>query len=34
VIEILQAELRQAMTATGRMTIGAIDPSAVRVNFP
>jgi 4-hydroxymandelate oxidase len=34
VIEILQAELRQAMAATGRQNLAAIDPSAVRVDFP
>jgi 4-hydroxymandelate oxidase len=34
VIEILQAELRLAMTETGRTTLASIDPTAVRVNFP
>jgi 4-hydroxymandelate oxidase len=33
VIEILQAELRQAMSVTGNSTIASIDPSAVRVAF-
>jgi len=34
VLEILQAELRQAMATTGRHDLAAIDPSGVRVDFP
>lgn len=34
VIEILQAELSQAMSLTGRSTLASIDPSSVRVDFP
>jgi isopentenyl diphosphate isomerase/L-lactate dehydrogenase-like FMN-dependent dehydrogenase len=34
VVEILQAELVQAMAATGRPTLGSIDRTLVRTDFP
>ena len=34
VLEILQAELRSAMAATGRTTLASVDPSLVRTYFP
>lgn len=33
VLEIMQAELRQAMASTGRRTLAAVDRTAVRTNF-
>jgi isopentenyl diphosphate isomerase/L-lactate dehydrogenase-like FMN-dependent dehydrogenase len=33
-LEILQAEFREAMASTGRTTIAALDSTAVKVNFP
>jgi isopentenyl diphosphate isomerase/L-lactate dehydrogenase-like FMN-dependent dehydrogenase len=33
-LEILQAELREAMARAGRSTLKALDPSAVKVDFP
>ncbi|MFN7923811.1 MAG: alpha-hydroxy acid oxidase [Bryobacteraceae bacterium] len=34
ILEIMQAELKQAMAFTGRSTLQSIDRSLVRVNFP
>jgi len=33
-LEIVQAEFREAMAKTGRTTLAALDRTAVRMNFP
>ena len=34
VLEIIQEELREAMAASGRRTVGEIDTTSVRTNLP